>query len=111
MSDEFFVTAILESYQTLCGIKCRGTRYPTVTPRPTMCEVPLEAPFAELSTEKGQMESSMFTWSTLQIPNTEKKLKEAALKTFAVIFENCLFLCEILIRTSYLSFLIILAGL
>lgn len=30
------------------------------------------------------MESSMFTWSTLQIPNTEKKLKEAALKTFAL---------------------------
>ncbi|XP_044753645.1 WD repeat and HMG-box DNA-binding protein 1 isoform X1 [Coccinella septempunctata] len=84
LSDAFFVTAILESNQTLCGIKCRGTMYPAVTPRPTMCEVPLEAPFAEMTTEKGQMESSMFTWSALEIPNTEKKLKETALKTFAL---------------------------
>lgn len=60
--------------------------YPAVTPRPTMCEIPLEAPFAEMTTEKGQMESSMFTWSNLAIPNTEKKMKETALKTFAVRF-------------------------
>ncbi|KAL3269048.1 hypothetical protein HHI36_008131 [Cryptolaemus montrouzieri] len=84
LADGFFVTAILESNQTLCGIKCKGTMYPTIVPRPTMCEIPLEAPFAEMPTDKSQMESSLFTWSTLNILDSEKKLKETALKTFAL---------------------------
>ncbi|KAK9890820.1 hypothetical protein WA026_012163 [Henosepilachna vigintioctopunctata] len=106
--DGFFVTAVFEANQTLCGIKCRGTMYPTVIPRPTMCEIPLEAPFAEMSTDKSQMESSLFTWSTLSIANTDKKFKEIALKTFALscktnLDQRALEVMEILANSQVLS--------
>ncbi|KAG5888708.1 hypothetical protein JTB14_035773 [Gonioctena quinquepunctata] len=87
-SDGFFVTAVFESYQAIGGIKCRGSQYPGFTPRPTMCEIPLEPPFAEDATEKTQMEMNLFTWSTLQISDIDKKFKETAVKTFALACRN-----------------------
>lgn len=49
-----------------------------------MCELPLAPPFAESGTEKTQMEMNLFTWSTLQVGDVDKKFKETSLKTFAV---------------------------
>lgn len=83
---------MFESYQAVGGIKCKGTLYPGFTPRPTMCEILLEPPYAESGTEKTQMEMNLFTWSNLKIMDTEKKFKETALKTFAVsIYILCKF--------------------
>lgn len=59
--------------------------YPGFTPRPIETEIELLPPFTEISTEKSQLEANLFMWSNLQIENTEKKFKETALKTFAVI--------------------------
>ncbi|RZC41194.1 WD repeat and HMG-box DNA-binding protein 1 [Asbolus verrucosus] len=87
-SDGFFVTAVIESYQTLMGIKCRGSVYPSFTPRPTVCELPLEPPFAEPSTEKTQLEVNLFAWSNLQIKDVNKKFTETGLKTFALACRN-----------------------
>ncbi|CAG9822131.1 unnamed protein product [Phaedon cochleariae] len=53
-----------------------------------MCELPLEPPFVECSTEKTQMEMNLFTWSTLQVSDTDKKFKETAIKTFALACRN-----------------------
>ncbi|XP_018571784.1 WD repeat and HMG-box DNA-binding protein 1 [Anoplophora glabripennis] len=88
LSDGFFVTAVFESYQAVGGIKCKGSMYPGFAPRPTMCELPLEPPFAEATTEKTQMEMNLFTWSMLQVSDTDKKYKETALKTFALACKN-----------------------
>lgn len=41
--------------------------------------------FAELDTEKAQLEANLFIWSNLQVEGMEKKYKEAALKSFAVM--------------------------
>ncbi|XP_050293758.1 WD repeat and HMG-box DNA-binding protein 1 [Anthonomus grandis grandis] len=86
--DMFFITAIFESYQAIAGIKCKGTVYPGFIPRPTVCEVPIEPPFAENATEKTQMEGSLFTWSSLNVSDTERKYKESALKLFALACKN-----------------------
>lgn len=73
----------METYQTVCGIKCRGTAYPSFTPAPTMCELTLEPPFAEATTDKTQLEMKLFTWSNLQVTQ-DKKFSETGLKAFAV---------------------------
>ncbi|CAH0555298.1 unnamed protein product [Brassicogethes aeneus] len=89
LSDGFFVTTIFESYKAVGGIKCKGSMYPGFTPRPTMCELPLEPPYAEPTTDKTQMESQLFVYSTLQIgQDSDKKYKETALKTFALACKN-----------------------
>ncbi|XP_008197856.2 WD repeat and HMG-box DNA-binding protein 1 [Tribolium castaneum] len=87
-SDCFFVTAVLESYQSVVGLKCRGTAYPSFTPTPTLSELLLEPPFAEPTTDKTQLEMSLFTLSNLQVSNQEKKFSEAGLKAFALACKN-----------------------
>lgn len=82
--DGFFVTTVFESYQAVGGIRCKGTVYPGFIPRPTVCELPIEPPFAENSTDKTQMEMSLFTWTNLNVMDTDRKYKETALKIFAV---------------------------
>ncbi|XP_066141426.1 WD repeat and HMG-box DNA-binding protein 1 isoform X1 [Euwallacea fornicatus] len=86
--DHFFVTAVFESYQAVGGIWCKGTVYPGFVPRPMVCELPLQPPFAECSTQKTQLEMSLFTWSNLNITNVERNFKETALKLFALSCKN-----------------------
>ncbi|KAH1012098.1 WD repeat and HMG-box DNA-binding protein 1 [Dendroctonus ponderosae] len=86
--DGFFVTTIFESNQTIGAIRCKGTVYPGFVPRPTVCELAIEPPFAETATDKTQMEMNMFTWSNLNIQDTERKYKETALKIFALACKN-----------------------
>lgn len=70
------------------GIRCRSSNYPGFIPRPVLTELPLQPPFVELDTEKAQLEANLFMWSNLKVDGTEKKFKETALKSFAVILEN-----------------------
>lgn len=68
-----------------------------------MCEIALEPPFAESNTEKTQMEMNLFTWSTLQVGNVDKKFKETGLKTFAVSFfwhENVFKIVQVQVPTK-----------
>ncbi|KAF5273925.1 hypothetical protein FQA39_LY01040 [Lamprigera yunnana] len=88
LSDGFFVTAVFESSQSIHGIQCRGSMYPSFIPRPALSEIPLEPPFIEINTEKSQLEANLFTWSLLKVTDVEKKLKESALKTFALACRN-----------------------
>ncbi|KAB0794930.1 hypothetical protein PPYR_11769 [Photinus pyralis] len=87
-SDSFFITAMYESFQSLRGIRCRGSVYPSFTPRPTLSEIPLEPPFLEMNTEKSQLEANLFMWSSIKVADVEKKIKETALKTFALACRN-----------------------
>ncbi|KAF5308706.1 hypothetical protein FQR65_LT06067 [Abscondita terminalis] len=87
-SDSFFVTAVFESSQSIHGIRCRGSVYPSFIPRPTLCEIPIEPPFIEMNTEKSQLEANLFTCSMLQVSDAEKKLKETSLKMFALACRN-----------------------
>ncbi|KAF2895708.1 hypothetical protein ILUMI_10488 [Ignelater luminosus] len=87
-SDGFFVTAVYESFQSVRGIRCKGSMYPSFTPRPNLSELPIEPLFIEMATEKSQLEANLFTWSTLRVENVEKKFKETALKTFALACRN-----------------------
>lgn len=83
-SDRFFITAVFESYQATGGVWCKGAIYPGFMPRPILCELPLQPPFAEPKTQKTQMEMSLFSWSNLAVTNVERNYKETALKLFAV---------------------------
>ncbi|KAK4875420.1 hypothetical protein RN001_011842 [Aquatica leii] len=87
-SDGFFITAVFETSQTIHGIRCRGSVYPTFIPRPTLSEIPIVPPFMEINTEKSQLEANLFTWTLLKVTDVEKMLKEAALKTFALACRN-----------------------
>ncbi|XP_063907743.1 WD repeat and HMG-box DNA-binding protein 1-like [Zophobas morio] len=87
-SDGFFVTAIMESCQTIFGIKCRGSIYPGFTPKPTICELVLEPPFAEPETDKTQLEMNLFAWSNLEVRDLGKKFNESGLKAFALACKN-----------------------
>jgi chromosome transmission fidelity protein 4 len=87
-SDNFFVTAVEESHQTLMGIKCRGTVYPSFTPKPTIAELKLEPPFAESTTDKTQLEMNLFSWSNLQVGDVDSRFTETGLKTFALACKN-----------------------
>ena len=83
-SDGFFVTAIMESCQTIFGIKCRGSIYTGFTPKPTICEFVIEPTFAEPETDKTQLEMNLFAWSNLEVRDLGKKFNESGLKAFAV---------------------------
>ncbi|XP_065173961.1 LOW QUALITY PROTEIN: WD repeat and HMG-box DNA-binding protein 1 [Atheta coriaria] len=86
--DGFFVTAINESSQAVRGVKCKGSLYPHLTPVPTLSELTMEPPFWNMDTEKHQLEANLCTWGMLQVENTSKKLKETALKAFALSAKN-----------------------
>lgn len=78
------MTAVFESNQMVRGVRCKGSAYPGFVPRPTLCEIPLEPPFVEMSTEKSQMEANLYTWRILQVEDVDKKFVETGLRTFGV---------------------------
>lgn len=80
------MTAIDEAHQCIVGIICRGSIYPGFIPRPTVCEVNLEPPFTEVTTEKTQLESNLFAWSNLQFEDIENRFINSGLKTFVVSY-------------------------
>ncbi|XP_025835963.1 WD repeat and HMG-box DNA-binding protein 1-like [Agrilus planipennis] len=87
-SDGFFITAVFESNQSVRGVRCKGSMYPGFIPRPTQSEIHLEAAFAEMDTEKAQLEANLFTWSSLNVENVERKYKENAMKLFSLACQN-----------------------
>ncbi|XP_022906813.2 WD repeat and HMG-box DNA-binding protein 1 [Onthophagus taurus] len=89
-ADGFFVTTVSESLATVIGIRCKGSKYPNFVPRPTLSELPLQPTFVEITSEKAQLGANLFMWSNLQVEDTEKKCKEAALKSFALACKNSL---------------------
>ena len=57
-ADNFFVTCIDHTDKKIRGIKCRGARYPTTVPSPSMTSVNMELPFC-ISGERGGLEQSL----------------------------------------------------
>lgn len=83
-SDSYFITHVNESTQTISVIHCKGAMYPVTAPRPILIELPLQTLLCELSTDKAQLEEMLFRCTQNDADETEKMLKESALKLFAV---------------------------
>lgn len=49
-------------------------------------ELPMQLPFCDLDTEKSQLEETLFRSANFSMESSDKVLKEAALKLFAVSF-------------------------
>lgn len=53
-------------------------------PRPMVTELPMQLPLCEIDSEKSTLEESLIRWSNFCVENSEKMIKEAAIKLFAV---------------------------
>lgn len=83
-SDTYFVIEVSESEQIVRGILCRGSSYPLTTPRPMINELPVQLPLCDIDAEQTQLEESLVRYGNFDIDDSETKLKENAIKLFAI---------------------------
>lgn len=57
-SDNYWVVGLDEKSQQIRCIYCKGSTYPPTLPRPVLVLMPLQLPFCEMMTEKGQLEET-----------------------------------------------------
>ncbi|GFX29404.1 WD repeat and HMG-box DNA-binding protein 1 [Trichonephila clavipes] len=55
-SSTYFVLGLSEIKQEIRCILCKGSKYPSLLPRPNVAVLPFTLPFCELSTDKGRLE-------------------------------------------------------
>lgn len=84
VSNNYFVISLSERSQIVQAVLCRGTSYPMTTPRPMMQELPLQLPLCDLENEKSAFEDSMLRATIMSMDNSEKTVKETAIKLFAL---------------------------
>lgn len=84
ISNNFFIVDVCEKQQIVHAILCRATRYPMTHPRPLVAELPLQMPLAEMESERSILEDSLLRNSIFQTDNSEKHIKESAIKLFAM---------------------------
>ncbi|XP_071522492.1 WD repeat and HMG-box DNA-binding protein 1 isoform X1 [Panulirus ornatus] len=99
-SDHYFLLGVSETQGNVRCILCKGSRYPSVLPKPHVSVLSMQIPLCELETEKGELEERaartgllLGTLSSLSRqgyevdePKSEadKILKEAMIKLFAL---------------------------
>ena len=74
-ADNFFVTCIDHTDKKIRGIKCRGAKYPTTLPSPTMTSINMELPFC-ISGERGGHEQTLMQ-ATILASALEESSREA----------------------------------
>lgn len=84
VSNNYFVISLSERSQIIQAVLCRGTSYPMTTPRPMVQELPLQLPLCDLDNEKSILEDSLLRAYMMSMDNSEKTVKETALKLFAL---------------------------
>lgn len=84
VSNNYFIVDVCEKQQIAHAILCRATRYPMTHPRPMVAELPLQMPLSEMDTERSTLEDSLLRNSIFQTDNSEKHIKESAIKLFAM---------------------------
>lgn len=57
-SDNYWIVGLDETSQQIRCIYCKGSTYPPTLPRPVLVLLPLQLPFCEMTTEKGQLEEA-----------------------------------------------------
>ncbi|XP_075169114.1 chromosome transmission fidelity 4 [Haematobia irritans] len=88
VSNNYFVISLSERSQILQAVLCRGTSYPMTNPRPMVQELPLQLPLCDLENEKSVFEDTMLRASIMSMDNSEKTIKETAIKLFALACRN-----------------------
>lgn len=83
-SDSYFIVEVSEVSQVIRGVLCRGLSYPLTTPKPMISEIPLQLPLCDIDSEQSQLEESLIRYSYFKTDESEKCLKENAIKLFAV---------------------------
>ncbi|XP_013111089.2 WD repeat and HMG-box DNA-binding protein 1 [Stomoxys calcitrans] len=88
VSNNYFVISLSERSQILQAVLCRGTSYPMTNPRPMVQELSLQLPLCDLEHEKSSFEDTMLRASIMSMDNSEKTVKETAIKLFALACRN-----------------------
>lgn len=88
-SDSHFIIEVSESMQIVHAILCRGTTYPPTTPKPMVSQLKMQLPVCDIETEQSLLEETLVRNSTFNVDESDKKIKEIALKLFAVRMFKC----------------------
>ncbi|GFS89434.1 WD repeat and HMG-box DNA-binding protein 1 [Nephila pilipes] len=99
-SSTYFVLGLSEIKQEIRCILCKGSKYPSLLPRPNVAVLPFSLPFCELSTDKGRLEEENQRYALTQkcietllkegfdldseLNGNQKKRMDVLLKMFAV---------------------------
>lgn len=100
LSDHYFVVGVSEIQQEIRCIPCKGSRYPSMLPRPTVTVLTFGMPFCDMKTDKGRLEEEHGRLSLLhrriksllgsgfdldsEMSNNERKWTDVLLKMFAL---------------------------
>ncbi|XP_055381081.1 WD repeat and HMG-box DNA-binding protein 1 [Condylostylus longicornis] len=84
ISNNFYLIEILESTQQIQAVLCRGSTYPPTTPRPMVSELQMEVPLCADDSQKSKFEENLIRLHTFNVENSERLVKEIALKLFAL---------------------------
>lgn len=83
-SDTFFIIEVSEAQQLVRAILCRGSSYPHTTPKPMVSELTMQLPLCDIEAEQSQLEETLVRSSTFNADDSDKTIKEFAVKLFAV---------------------------
>ncbi|XP_078344352.1 WD repeat and HMG-box DNA-binding protein 1-like isoform X2 [Oculina patagonica] len=75
-SDNYWVVGLDERSQLIRCIYCKGSTYPPTLPRPVLVLLPLQLPFCEMTTEKGQLEEA-YVRSKLMLGASKEEERES----------------------------------
>ncbi|XP_053674269.1 WD repeat and HMG-box DNA-binding protein 1 [Anopheles nili] len=87
-SDNLFIIKVVESMQHVQLILCRGSKYPLTNPKPIPVEVKFSLPMCDMDTEKDCLEDELVRSLYLKVNDSDKLLKETAVKLFALACKN-----------------------
>lgn len=83
-SDNFFIIEVSEGQQIVRAILCRGSSYPHTTPKPMVSELPMQLPLCDIEADQSQLEETLVRNSIFNANDSDKTIKEIAIKLFAV---------------------------
>lgn len=83
-SDNFFIVEVSEAQKIVRAILCRGSSHPPTTPKPMVSELNMQLPLCDIEADQTQLEDTLIQNSTFNIDDSEKTIKEVAIKLFAV---------------------------
>lgn len=83
-SDNHFIIEVSESSQIVRAILCRGSMYPLTTPKPMVSELKMQMPVCDIDAEQSQFEETLVRNSSFNVDESDKNIKEIAIKLFAV---------------------------
>lgn len=84
-SDNFFIIQVSEASQVIRAVLCRGSNYPLTSPKPMVAEIKMQMPVCDIESEQSQLEEALIRYGSFSADDSNKYIKETALKLFSVI--------------------------